>query len=67
MNRNQVKGGVKDAAGNIQRKVGQMVGSDRQEAEGVETQMEGKTQKTAGDVTNALDRATDKIKDAFRK
>jgi len=67
MNRNQVKGGVKDAAGKVQRKFGQMVGSDRQEASGVETQVEGKTQKTAGDVTNALDRATDKVRDAFKK
>ncbi|HYD94695.1 MAG TPA: CsbD family protein [Noviherbaspirillum sp.] len=67
MNRNQVEGGVKDAAGKVQRKLGRMVGSDRQEASGVETQAEGKTQKTAGDVTNAVDRATDKVKDAFKK
>jgi len=67
MNRNQVEGGIKDAAGKVQRKVGQMMGDDRQEADGMERQAEGKTQKTAGDVTNALDRATDKVKDAFKK
>lgn len=67
MNRNQVQGGIKDAAGKVQRKFGQMVGSERHEAEGTETQVEGKTQKTAGNVTNAVDRATDKVKDAFKK
>jgi uncharacterized protein YjbJ (UPF0337 family) len=67
MNRNQVEGGIKDTAGKVQRKFGETVGSDRQEADGVQTQAEGKTQKTAGDVTNAVDRATDKVKDAFKK
>lgn len=67
MNRNQVEGGIKDAAGKVQRKFGQTVGSDHQEAEGTQTQVEGKTQKTAGDVTNAVDRATDKVRDAFKK
>jgi len=67
MNRNQVEGGIKDAAGKVQRKFGQTVGSERHEAEGMETQAEGKTQKTTGDVTNAVDRATDKVKDAFKK
>lgn len=67
MNRNQVEGGVKDAAGKVQRKFGEMVGDDRHEADGMEKQVEGKTQKTAGDLTNAVDRATDKVRDAFKK
>lgn len=67
MNRDQMKGSFKDAAGKIQRKFGQMVGSNRQEASGVATQAEGKTQKTAGNVTDTLDKATDNLKDTFRK
>jgi uncharacterized protein YjbJ (UPF0337 family) len=67
MNRNQIQGGVKDAAGKMQRKFGQMTGNESQEADGMQTQAEGKTQKTAGDVTSALDRASDKMRDAFRK
>lgn len=67
MNRDQIKGGFKDAAGKIQRKFGQMVGSNRQEASGVQTQAEGKTQKAAGDVTDALGKTADNVKDTFRK
>ncbi|MGE5651156.1 CsbD family protein [Noviherbaspirillum sp. UKPF54] len=67
MNRDQIRGGLKDAAGKIQRKFGQMVGSHRQETSGMETQAEGKTQKTAGDVTGTLDKAADNVRDTFRK
>lgn len=67
MNRDQIKGGFKDAAGKIQRKFGQMVGSHRQEASGMETQVEGKTQKTAGNVTDTVNKAADNVKDTFRK
>ncbi len=67
MNRDQIKGGFKDAAGKIQRKFGQMVGSHRQEASGVQTQAEGKTQKAAGDVTDTFGKAAENVKDTFRK
>lgn len=67
MNRNQIRGGFKDAAGKIQKKFGQMVGSERHEAEGTMTQAEGKTQKTAGDVTDSLAKTADSIKDKLRK
>ena len=67
MNRNQIKGGLKDAAGKIQRKFGQMVGSERHETRGVTTQAEGKTQKTAGDVTDTLGKTADNVKDTFKR
>ena len=67
MNRNQIKGGFKDTAGRIQRKFGELFGSDRQEARGTVTQAEGKTQRTAGDVTDTLDKAKDNVKDTFKR
>ena len=49
MNRDQVKGRVKDAAGKIQREAGEAAGSLKQQAKGLAKQAEGKLQKTAGD------------------
>jgi uncharacterized protein YjbJ (UPF0337 family) len=54
MNRDQVKGSVKDAAGKIQRKVGEAVGSTKQQIKGAVKQVEGKIQKGIG---NARDDA----------
>jgi uncharacterized protein YjbJ (UPF0337 family) len=50
MNKDQVKGVIKDAAGQVQQKVGAAVGSDKQEIEGIKKQIEGKLQKSVGDV-----------------
>lgn len=49
MNKDQIKGTVKDAAGKVQQKMGQAVGSEKQEAKGLGKQAEGKAQKTMGD------------------
>lgn len=67
MNRDQIRGGFKDTAGKIQRKFGQLFGSHQQEADGTVKQAEGKTQSTAGDVKEAIDKATDKAKDTLKK
>ena len=53
MNTDQVKGAVKDAAGKVQQKAGEAVGSTSQQAKGLAKQAEGKTQKAVGDVKNA--------------
>jgi uncharacterized protein YjbJ (UPF0337 family) len=52
MNRDQVKGAVKEAAGKVQQKAGHLFGSKKQEAKGLERQAEGHAQKIAGDVKN---------------
>jgi len=49
MNRDQVKGRVKEATGKIQQKAGEVTGSLKQQAKGVAKQVEGKVQKTFGD------------------
>lgn len=54
MNKDQVKGAAKDAAGKVQEKAGELVGSQKQEAKGLAKQAEGKTQKAVGDVKEAV-------------
>jgi len=53
MNKDQVKGAVKDAAGKVQRKAGEAMGSNKQQAKGMAKQAEGKMQKAAGDVKDS--------------
>ena len=60
MNKNQVADAVKDAAGKVQQKVGEAVNSPEQQAKGIAKQVEGKTQKAAGNMQEAA-------KDAAKK
>ena len=53
MNSDQVKGASKDAAGKVQQKAGEVVGSTSQQAKGLEKQVEGKAQKAVGNVKDA--------------
>jgi len=59
MNKDQVKGAVKDVAGKAQEKVGELTGSDKQQIKGLKNQAEGKIQKGFGDVKEAVDDAND--------
>jgi len=61
MNKDQVKGAVKEAAGKVQQKAGQLVGSPKQEAKGLVTKLEGKAQKKVGDAKEALKDAKSKV------
>lgn len=67
MNRDQIRGGLKDTAGRIQKKFGQLFGSHQQESRGAVTQAEGKTQSTAGDVSDAIEKTTDQAKDTLKR
>lgn len=53
MNRDQVKGKVKDVTGKAQQKLGEVTGSAEQQAKGVAKQIAGKTQKALGDIEEA--------------
>lgn len=53
MNKDQVKGSMKEAAGKVQEKTGELVGSKSQQAKGMAKEVEGKVQKAAGDVRDA--------------
>jgi uncharacterized protein YjbJ (UPF0337 family) len=54
MNKNQVKGVVKDIAGKVQEKVGQLFGSKEQQAKGLGKQISGKTEKNYGDAKEVI-------------
>jgi uncharacterized protein YjbJ (UPF0337 family) len=60
MNKQQVKGSLKDAAGQVQRKVGEAIGSDEQQAKGAARQAEGKIEKKVGDVKQGIKTAVRK-------
>ena len=61
MNKDQVKGAVKDAAGKVQSKTGEMTGSTEQQIKGMAKQVEGKTQKNLGDAKEIAKDAAKKI------
>lgn len=54
MNKNQVKGIVKDIAGKVQEEVGKLVGSKEQQAKGLGKQISGKAEKTYGDAKEVI-------------
>lgn len=61
MNKDQIKGGMKDVAGKVQEKAGELTGSGKQQIKGLKKQVEGKLQKGVGNAKEALhdaDRST---------
>ena len=48
MNKDQVKGSIKQATGKVQQKVGEAVGSEKQQAKGAAKRVEGAIQKGVG-------------------
>ena len=61
MNKDQVKGTVKDIAGKMQEKTGQALGNTEQQVKGVVKQVEGQHQKAKGDAKEVLKDAVDKL------
>jgi uncharacterized protein YjbJ (UPF0337 family) len=56
MNRDQVKGRMKEAAGKIQQKAGKATGSLSEQAKGLAKQGAGKVQKAAGDARDDVEK-----------
>jgi uncharacterized protein YjbJ (UPF0337 family) len=54
MNKDQLKGVIKEAAGKVQEKIGEVTGSATQQAKGLAKEVEGKAQKKVGDAKEAL-------------
>lgn len=52
--KDQFKGAAKETGGNIKEGIGKMTGNEKLQAEGKADQLEGKVQKTVGDVKDAL-------------
>jgi len=60
MNKNQVKGALKDIAGKVQEKAGQLVGSKEQQVKGLGKQISGKAEKKLGDAKETIKKDTKK-------
>lgn len=60
MNTDQIKGTLKDAAGKVQQKTGELIDSPEQQAKGLAKQVEGTAQKNLGDAKEVLKDAVDK-------
>lgn len=60
MNKDQVKGRVKETTGTLQKKGGRTAEDERHEISGANTETEGKIQKKFGDVKNKIGKAIDK-------
>ena len=54
MNKDQVKGSIKDAAGKVQEKTGEIIGSTEQQLKGINKQVQGKAQKALGDIKEVV-------------
>jgi uncharacterized protein YjbJ (UPF0337 family) len=54
MNKNQVKGTVKDIAGKVQEEAGKLIGSKEQQVKGLDKQIAGKAEKARGDVKEII-------------
>ncbi len=60
MNKDQVKGAIKEAAGKLQAKTGKIIGNNEQQVKGISRTLEGHVQKTKGD-------AQEVVKDVMHK
>lgn len=60
MNKDQIKGAVKEAAGKVQEKLGEVTGNTKQQVKGLNKEIAGHAQRKVGDVKEAL-------KDAAKK
>jgi uncharacterized protein YjbJ (UPF0337 family) len=58
MNKDQIKGKIKEVAGEIQEQTGKAIGNKEQQAKGHSREMEGKIQQTAGNIQEAVKDAT---------
>ncbi len=54
MNKDQVKGGLKEAAGKVQETVGRATNSPEQQLKGIGKQVEGNVQKNVGNAKETL-------------
>ena len=66
MNKDQVKGQVKDIAGKVQAETGKLVGSTAQHVKGLKLQVEGQVQESLGDAKELVKEAHEAVKAAVR-
>lgn len=66
MNKDQVKGFIKADAGETQKDLGRLVGSEKLEAKGLAREIEGKAQKNYGDAKEAIEDAAEEAAESGR-
>ena len=54
MNKNQVKGTIKDLAGKVQEEAGKLMGNKTQQVKGIGKQVAGKAEKSYGDAKEVV-------------
>ncbi|MDB5964429.1 MAG: CsbD family protein [Polaromonas sp.] len=61
MNKDQVKGAIKEATGEVQEQAGKLVGNKEQQAKGHAREAEGKIQKGVGNLKENVKDGIDKL------
>jgi len=54
MNKDQMKGAVKNVEGKVQEQTGKLFGNKEQQVKGISKQISGKTQENVGDAKQAI-------------
>jgi uncharacterized protein YjbJ (UPF0337 family) len=67
MNKDQIKGAVKDVAGKVQQEAGSLVGSTKQQVKGAVLQAEGIAQKHLGDAEQVRKETRQTLKESTTK
>ena len=67
MNKEQVTGRVKEAAGEVQEHVGRATGNANQQAKGHAREMAGKAEKNLGDAADKADTIVTDVKNDLKK
>jgi uncharacterized protein YjbJ (UPF0337 family) len=60
MNKDQVKGAIKQGAGKVQQEAGRVAGSPEHEGKGIAKQVAGTVQKNVGDIKQGISDAINK-------
>lgn len=63
----KIKGVGNEVVGGAKRNIGEAVGSDKLQVEGMAQEVKGKVQKAVGDAKNAAKNAAEKIDDAANR
>jgi uncharacterized protein YjbJ (UPF0337 family) len=67
MNKDQIKGSVKDLVGKVQSEAGSLIGSTKLQVRGAMSQTEGKVQKHVADIKEVLNDAGHDLRNAVKK
>ena len=67
MNKDQIKGAVKNITGQVQEQTGAIVGNQEQQTKGLHKQISGRTQELLGDAKAAVKPVRQAVRDTVRE